>query len=29
VMMHRAYIWIVSGPISHTEKLGEGIERCI
>ena len=26
-MMHKAYIWIVSGPISKTEKVGDGIER--
>ena len=27
VMMHRAYIWIVIGPISSAEKVGDGIER--
>ena len=27
VIMHTAYIWIVSGPISTTENVGDGIER--
>lgn len=27
LIMHKAYIWIVSGPISTTENVGDGIER--